>query len=577
MHELAYTRIGEYFSIDYGREIEEEIVRIQEMLDQIPSLHDRFPSRWLAIKLLEQDPEIIYQLQNYDASKDLFNAVHASIRHLKTVFGEDVDTLIADRRYGWINGLVKETVRISPGKQANLSDQIDKIVTNRFLGIPIFLGFMWLMFKFTTDVSAPYLDWIKFVIEGPISRWVIALLQILGLAGTWVESLLVHGVLAGVGGVIVFIPVLMALYMMLAILEDSGYMARAAFVMDRFMHTLGLHGKSFLPLILGFGCNVPAIYATRTLGNQKDRLATALLSPFMSCGARLPVYVLFASIFFPHRAGLVVFGIYLLGIMVAVFAGLLVKNTLLKDNEGSYFVLELPPYRVPTLKSLWYHMWEHTSSFVRKAGTLILFCSLVIWVLLSIPIGGQGKFGNTNIEESAYALVARAVSPAFTPTGFGAWQNSGALISGLVAKEVIVGSFSQVYNPVDASNAIQFVHVGQDLKEIGASFLQATLETIRSLPGIVGIDVNNQPASQDTNTWTKSIRDSFENSSGGFGGSAALAFMVFVLLYTPCIATLAAERQEFGTKWMWISAVGQLALAWLVASAVFQVGKALLV
>jgi ferrous iron transport protein B len=577
MHELAYTRSVEYFSIDYGREIEQEIVIIQKTLDRMPVLHDHFPSRWLALKLLEQDPEITHQVKSYDESEQLFNTVQNSIRHLKSIFGEDVDTIIADRRYGWINGLVKETVQISPGKQTNITDQIDKIVTNRFLGIPIFFAFMWLMFKFTTDVSAPFLDWIKFVIEGPISRWVISLLQALGLAGTWVESLLVHGVLAGVGGVIVFIPVLMALYMMLAILEDSGYMARAAFVMDRFMHALGLHGKSFLPLILGFGCNVPAIYATRTLGNQKDRLATALLSPFMSCGARLPVYVLFASIFFPHKAGLVVFGIYLVGIITAILAGLLAKNTLLKVNKGSYFVLELPPYRLPTLKSIWYHMWEHTSSFVRKAGTLILFCSLVIWVLLSIPVEGQGKFGKTSIEQSAYAFVAKGISPVFNPAGFGTWQNSGALISGLVAKEVIVGSFSQVYNPVGTSSTVQVVHISQDLKQIGTSFLQAAIDTLRSIPGIVGINTSSQTTIQSDNSWTQSIRESFDISSGGFGRSAALAFLVFVLLYTPCIATLAAERQEFGSKWMWFSALGQLMLAWVAATVVFQLGKLLLV
>jgi len=576
MHELAYTRSVEYFSIDYGREIEQEIVIIQETLDRLPALLVHFPSRWLALKLLEQDLEITHQVQVYDGSENLLNTVQASIRHLKSVFGEDVDTLIADRRYGWINGLVKETVRVSPGKQVNFSDQIDKIVTSRFLGIPIFMGFMWLMFKFTTDVSAPFLDWIKIVIEGPISRWVIGLLQGVGLAGTWVESLLIHGVLAGVGGVIVFIPVLMALYMMLAILEDSGYVARAAFVMDRFMHTLGLHGKSFLPLILGFGCNVPAIYATRTLGNHKDRLATALLSPFMSCGARLPVYVLFAGIFFPDRAGLVVFGIYLFGIFIAILAGLFAKNTLLKVNKGSYFVLELPPYRVPTMKSIWYHMWEHTSSFIRKAGTLILFSSLVIWVLLSIPAEGPGAFGKTNIEHSAYAYVAKVISPVFNSAGFGTWQNGGALISGLVAKEVIVGNFSQVYNPVNASSAVQIIHIDQDLKQIGTGFLKATVDTIRSLPGIIGIDLSHQTTPQQNNTWTESIRASFESSSGGFGRSAALAFMVFVLLYTPCIATLAAERQEFGAKWMWFSALGQLTLAWLMAIAVFQVSKVLL-
>ncbi|MEM5776171.1 MAG: ferrous iron transport protein B, partial [Anaerolineaceae bacterium] len=375
----------------------------------------------------------------------LLKAIKKNISHLETLFGEDVDTLVADRRYGWINGLVRETTHAENAGKRLLSDRIDDIVTNRLLGIPIFLLSMWLVFKITTDLSAPLLDWVTAVLEGPLTRWSGALISVLGLTGTWVDSLLLDGVIAGVGGLMAFVPVLMALYGALAILEDSGYMARAAFVMDRFMHVLGLHGKSFLPLIVGFGCSVPGIFATRTLENKKDRILTAMMVPFMSCGARLPVYVLISGIFFAEKAGLMVFWMYFIGIAMAILTGLLLKNTLFRGKTESPFVLELPPYRVPTLKAIWFHMWEHTSAFIKKAGSLILLMSLVIWLLLAIPVNGTGRFADVDLQSSAYAAVSRVLAPTLRPAGFGSWQTSGALISGIAAKEVIVTSLTQVY------------------------------------------------------------------------------------------------------------------------------------
>ena len=381
--------------------------------------------------------------------------------------------------------------------------------------------------------------------------------------------------IAGVGGVLVFVPVLMSLYLVLALLEDSGYMARAAFVMDRLMNTLGLHGKSFLPMIVGFGCTVPAFYATRTLENQKDRILTGLLVPFMSCGARLPVYVLFATVFFSANAGFVIFSMYLLGIITAIVVGILLKNTLFKTAEQAPFVMELPPYRVPTLRGIWFHMWERTSAFVRKAWTIILTVSLLIWVLLAIPVQGKGTFAATDVNDSLFAAISRTVAPVFAPMGFGTWEASGALLTGFVAKEVVIASIAQVYGLEEAAAASAPTTFLADAGVILTSFVGAVWDTIRSLPLIVGINVFDEAAEPAPTALMTAVETSFETSSGGHGMLAGLAFMVFVLLYTPCMVAVAAERQEFGAKWMWFSVIGQFVIAWLMATVVFQGGKVL--
>jgi ferrous iron transport protein B len=573
-HDLAYTK-REGFYIDYGRETEEEIVKLQNLIDQNPNIEAHFPPRWLAIKLLEQDEEISNRLKTFDEGIPLLQAAKESILHLKEIFGDDVDTIIADHRFGWINGLVREAVQVTRPRGTTISDRIDKVVTNRILGIPIFFIFMWVVFKFTTDIASPYLDWVDGVIYGPFSHWVEVVLNMIGLGGSWVESLFIDGIIAGVGGVLAFVPVLMALYMALAVLEDSGYMARAAFVMDRFMHVLGLHGKSFLPMIVGFGCSVPAVYATRTLENEKDRIMTALLVPFMSCGARLPVYVLFSAIFFPENTGAIIFWLYVTGIAVAVLVGLALKFTVFRGKELSPFVLELPPYRMPTLKAIWLHMWERTSSFVRKAGSVILVCSVIIWLLLAIPVKGEGSFANTNIQASAYAGISNAITPIFRPAGFGSWQNSGALISGLVAKELIVSTLSQVYTDIGDLENLQKAIFIDEVIEIASSFVIATWDTIKSIPLIIGINLFDADDAVGTTSLSQTIEFRFDETSNGLGRLSAFAFLVFVLTYTPCMATITAIRHELGRKWMLYSAFGQLGVAWTLAVMIFQLGKIL--
>lgn len=570
-HERAYTK-RDGFSIDYGREAEEEIVRLQEEINRHPHIKSQFPSRWLAIKSLEGDHDIQMRLKELKGGSELLAAAEKSIAHLEKIYGDDVDVIIADHRYGWINGLVREAVKRTRSDRLTKSDKVDRIVTHRLLGIPIFLIAMWVVFKLTADISAPYLDWVDGVIGGPITNWIVSILGVLGQGGNWVESLFVDGIIAGVGGVLVFVPVMMFLYLALAILEDSGYMARAAFVMDRLMHALGLHGKSFLPMLIGFGCTVPALYATRTLENEKDRILTGLLVPFMSCGARLPVYILFGMIFFPENASGVVFGLYLLGILTAIVLGIVFNNTLFKNKEQSTFVMELPPYRLPTLRGIWFHMWERTSAFVRKAWTIIMATSIILWILMAIPVSGSGNFADTDVSNSAFATANEVIAPIFAPLGFDSWEASSALVTGFVAKEVVVSTMAQVYEVEETEEEAEATTFFEDIGEIITSFISATGDTLKSLPLIVGIDLFEEEDEAELTDLMLAVRSDFEESSGGHGALASMAFMVFVLIYTPCMVAIAAEKQELGAKWMWFSIIGQLLLAWLMAFVVFQGG-----
>jgi len=562
----------------YDDVIEIEIDRLNEAIRSVPAPAALFNPRWLAIQLLEGDEALIAKVRGLDGGQGILDLLTTCRHRLQLVYGDDVDVALADRRYRFVHDLVSDAVKQPTDRRISTSDKIDRVVTHPLFGIPIFLALMWIVFKVTADVSAPYLDWIDAVISGPITNWAIGILTFLGLGGTWFESLIVDGVIVGVGGVLVFVPVLMSLYLMLALLEDSGYMSRAAMVMDRLMGKLGLHGKSFLPLVVGFGCTVPALYATRTLDSQRDRILTGLLVPFMSCSARLPVYVLFAAIFFPRYAGIAIFAMYLLGIAVAVLIGLVLKSTLFKTDEHAAFLMELPPYRLPTLRNVWRQMWERTSSFIHNAWTLILVVSVILWFLLAIPaLGSSGSFADVDVDDSIFGATAGAIAPIFEPLGFGTWQASGSLVTGFVAKEVVIATMAQVYDvDLPAGEETPQTTVIEDIVGIGTSFIQATIDTIKSIPLIIGIDLFAGDQAPEPTALMEAVHEDFEQASGGFAALAGLAFMVFVLLYTPCMAAVAAERHELGTKWMWVSIVGQLAIAWMVAFLVFQGGKLLL-
>lgn len=570
-------------TIIYSDDIEAEIAALVATIEQHPLLIAQYHPRWLAIQLLEGDETLLADIQAIEDNNDIVQTLQRSQAHLQATYGADAEITLIDQRYRYVHHLAQQVVSRPEKQTTSLSDRVDKIVTNQYLGIPLFLLVMWLVFKFTTDVTDPFIGWVEMVVSGPITRWVVALITLLGLQATWVESLLVDGIIAGVGGVLVFVPVLTILYVVLAILEDSGYMARAAFVMDRFMKVLGLHGKSFVPMMVGFGCTVPALAATRTLENDKDRILTGLLVPFMSCGARLPVYVLLATIFFPRHSGLVIFGIYVTGIVVAMILGVLLKHTLFKDKEQVPFIMELSSYRRPSLKNIWFHTWNRLSSFLHGAATMIMIGSMVIWLLVSIPVRGQGTFANTPLEESAFAWAASGIAPLFVPTGSGLWNLSGPLITGIIAKEMIVSTMSQLQG-MEAAEAEPEVaeptttpSLAEDVRLIVTGFGSALFDALKAVPHIVGIEFlsNGDDAAEEELVSTSlagRIQSSFDEASGGHGPLAALAFMMFVLLYTPCMPSLATERQELGDKWMWITIIGQFVLAWFVATLIFQGG-----
>jgi ferrous iron transport protein B len=340
---LTYSPL---FQLDYGSKIEREIASLIELIDEVNFDTRRYSKRWLAIKLLEQDAEILERVKGMQGGERLVAYARERARHVESLLGDDFDLLTADRRYGFINGVVRQSLQRSLIDRLTLTDRIDNIVTHKWLGLPVFFLVMYLVFRLVIDVSAPFLDWTDGVINGSVANWLRLLLDGV-VAPAWIRSLLVDGIAAGVGGVLVFVPGLLILYFFLALLEDSGYMSRAAFVMDRFMRVVGLHGKSYIPMILGFGCAVPAIYATRTIASRRDRVLTALLVPLMSCSARLPVYVVFGLAFFGAQAGTVIWAMYALGIVVAMIAGMIFTRTILKPDISSAFVLELPPHRQP--------------------------------------------------------------------------------------------------------------------------------------------------------------------------------------------------------------------------------------
>jgi len=438
--------------------------------------------------------------------EEILRVKDKSIAHLKGVLGDDAETVIADARYGFISGLLKDVLKKPPVERLTLSDNIDKIVVNRWLGIPLFLAIMYGVFQFVFSLSAPFMDWI----EG-FFGWLGGYAS--GVSPEWVGSLLADGIISGVGSVLVFIPPIFLLFIAIAILEDCGYMARAAFVMDRVMHKIGLHGRSFIPMILGFGCNIPGIMACRTIENPKDRLTTILINPFMSCGARLPIFVLLAGAFFTAHQGLVVFSMYIIGIILAIIMALVLRKSILKGPSG-HFVMELPPYRLPTVSGVIVHMWERGRLFLIKAGTIIFGVVVLVWLLSSLPWGVEYASA-----ESWIGQIGSFIAPVFAPCGFGQWQAGVSLIFGFLAKEVVVGTMGAIF---------------------------AVEEGI--LGGAIAAELG----------WTPLI---------------AFAFMVFCLLYVPCVAAIGVIRGETNSwKWAGFAALYTTVVAWIAATLIFQIG-----
>ena len=431
----------------------------------------------------------------------------------------------AERIFTWVDGVVAVFVeRTRPVR--TWSDRVDRVLLDPWCGVPVFLAVMWALFQLATAVAAPVMNAVGAFIDGPVAGAVRTVLP----GPTWVEGFVVDGLLAGVGTVLSFAPLMGIMFLAIAVLEDSGYLARAAFVADRAMRAIGLDGRAMLPLVVGFGCNVPALAATRTLPNARQRLLTGLLVPYTSCAARLTVYILLASVFFPDHAGTAIFLMYVASITLVVVGGLVLRATAFRDLRREPFVLALPAYQRPRVRALVVSAWVRVRAFITKAGRIIVATLAVVWVLMAVPVTGGHAVADVPVGDSLYGWAAQAVTPVFAPAGFDDWHATSALVTGFVAKEVVVGAFAQSYavdEPTDPSQA----------GDLGSR-----------------------------------LRATFDESSGGHAGAAAAAFMVFVLAYTPCLATLAEQRRLFGVRWTFGALVVQLTIAWCAAVTVFQVG-----
>ncbi|MGI5819885.1 MAG: ferrous iron transport protein B [Armatimonadota bacterium] len=518
--EVAREGRGPAKQVRYGRELESHIAEMTELIDRAGGLPGA-PSRWVAIKLLEDDDEVRGDVgREIAGGEELLGRVERVREHLEVVIGDDAELALADRRYGFINGACAEAITRSAEDAVDWSERIDRVVTSRVLGIPIFLLLMWAMFELVFRLGAPPMEWLEsgfgwlgaqaatVIPEGPL------------------QSLVVDGIIGGVGGVLVFVPQIMLLFLAIALLEDSGYMSRAAFVVDKLMHHIGLHGKSFIPMLIGFGCTVPAIMATRTLESRRDRLTTMLVTPLMSCGARLPVYVLLAGAFFaPQVAGKVIFSVYLLGVLVAILMARVFRSTILR-GPLTPFVMELPPYRTPTVTGTLLHMWERAWCYIRKAGTVILAASIIIWALLTYPKppADVDLMGEPEIAYTVAGRLGKVIEPAIEPLGFD-WKIGISLTAGLAAKEVVVSTLATTYS------------------------IEETEET-------------------GTRAVTQALAD-----DPVFSPLVAYALMVFVLLYIPCVASVVVLWREAGSwKWAAFAVAYTVALAWLMAFIVYQGG-----
>jgi len=541
----------------YGPDLEAAVEEILDAIDaSSPELTASNPPRWLALKVIEGDARV------HEETGLLRSAVGgAAVQHLERAHGGDLEALITEARHAVAAGLTREVLTRPAIPRRELTEKIDRVVLNRFLGIPIFLAAMWLVFKLTFDLSRPFGDWIQAITDGPLKRWAAAMLGAIG-APDWTVSLVNDGVVSGVGFVLVFVPVIFAMMFFITFLEGSGYMARAAFVMDKAMHAIGLHGKSFIPMVLGFGCNVPGIYATRTLENHRDRVLTALLLPLMSCGARLPVYVLFVGVFFPGRAGTVIWALYVIGIALAIAMGVLFKRTLFR-GDAPPFIMELPPYRMPSLTSLGLHTWEKGKHFLVKAGTYIFAVSVLVWFLLHLPWGVENK------KDSYLGRAGQVMAPALAPLGFGSWEAASSLITGVIAKEIVVGTMSEIYAP-KAEEKKDVPSLGEDLKQIATSFGAA------AKTAVVNVVSTFRPATLSADRDEPTPSELQAAIGRAFTPLTAFGFMAFVLLYMPCVVVAFAMRQELGGwKWFGVAFAYQSALAWTVSLLVYQGGRLL--
>ena len=522
IYEGGDPKLGRHLHINHGAEIEVSIDHLKHLIQKNEDIRYRYSTRYLAIKYLENDKDIEKVIETLPNRDEIIAARVEEQKRIDDLMHTSIESAIVDAKYAFITGALKETWQPGTPKKKgrrSLTDRIDAVVTNKWLAFPIFFVLLYLVFQFTFTLGDYPMQWIEWLVE-KFGEFVGTY-----MAAGWWKDMVVDGIIGGVGSVLVFLPNILFLYLFISLLEDSGYMARAAFIMDKLMHRMGLHGKSFIPMIMGFGCNVPAVMATRSIESRKSRLITILIIPFMSCAGRLPVYILIAGAFFPHNAGLVLLGLYALGIVLAVLSARLFSR-FVKDDDLP-FVMELPPYRVPTAKSVFRHTWEKGKQYLQKMSGTILICSIVIWALGYFPHHDRYATAAEQQENSYIGYVGKAIEPVLEPLGFD-WKMGVGIIAGVGAKELVVSTLGVMYN-VGSENAAETG--GAD----GDTALQRALQR------------NTTPA-------------------------AALAFMVFVLLYFPCIATFVAIKNEAGGwKWAILTAVYTILVAWIAAFITFRI------
>jgi ferrous iron transport protein B len=551
--------------VDYGQDFESAVHQLQ--LQITDSSHD---TRWIALRLLEGDT-----LARSLVTPNLYEKAVLLRREVEDKVGEEIDIVAADARYGFVNNLVQFSVSKMYEVSKNVTDRIDSLVLNRFLGVPVFFFVMYCMFMFTINIGSAFVDFFDKTAGAILVDWPEYKLTQLGW-NEWVVALLTQGVGGGIQVVSTFIPVVGFLFIFLSILEDTGYMARAAFVMDRFMIMIGLPGKSFVPMIIGFGCNVPAIIATRTLDNERDRILTNMMNPFMSCGARLPVYALFAAAFFPVNGQNVVFGLYLLGIFVAVLTGLIMRHTVLKGRP-SPFLLELPPYHFPTFTGVYAKTIERLKGFVVNAGKLIVPMVVVLNLLNSL--GVDGSFGRENSENSVLSSIGRSLTPIFKPMGISDnnWQATVGIFTGVLAKEAVVGTLNALYSQaaLSAETPSDTAEQPYELQVALNDALQTIPENLGKLREKImdplGLSVGNlenqeQAATEqevDVKTY-QVMRERFQDDI------AAFSYLLFILLYTPCVAATAAIYRETGSRWAGLIVFWTTFTAYISATLYYQ-------
>ena len=513
-----------HIHINYGEELNTSIQKIKTEVKKHHEINNTFHSQYVAIKLLEGDRTFTNQIASFSGTQKIIKIAKEEIIRLGKEYNIPTETLIADAKYAFIRGALKETYQSAVKKQEPKGYRADKILTHKLLGIPIFLLFMWAMFQATFTLGNYPMQWI----DAGVSL-LRNLLQNNMQAGM-LRDLLVDGIIGGVGGVIIFLPNILILFFCISLMEDTGYMARAAFIMDKAMHKIGLHGKSFIPMLMGFGCNVPAVMATRTLENRKDRILTMLIIPFMSCSARLPVYVLLISAFFVSNQGFILLSIYAIGVILAALMAILLEKIFFKKHDAP-FVMELPPFRIPTLRNIGSHTWGKSVQYLTKMGTVILLAAILVWALGYFP--RNENRGQQRMENTYIGRIGHFISPALEPLGYD-WKIGVSLLTGMAAKEIVVSTMGVLY--------------------------QSDSETDQT-----SVNLQNKLREQ---TFTSGSRA----GQKVFTPLIAYSFMLFILIYFPCVATLTAIWREGGLRWAIFAAVYTTSLAWLVAFGIYQIG-----